>query len=189
MTFRAHPRSAELERTLQRLARHAEPWQGFFYRSASPRWAASGDLVSGEGSRKHGGRWNPPGIRAVYGSLTPELSLAEALATTRALGIADESALPRVTAAGWARLRRVLRLDARARRSLGAKRSEWLEPDWKRGGEEVLSQALGRLAEAQGLEGLLVPSAVAPLGQNLVVFPDKLRARSRLEARGVRALP
>ena len=49
----------------------------------------------------------------------------------------------------------------------------------------VLSQALGRLAWALGLEGLLVPSAVVRRGLNLVVFPENLRPSSRLEARGI----
>lgn len=179
-----HPRSSELAEGLRRLASRANAWRGLFYRTSSPRWASSGDLVSGEGSRRFGGRWNPPGIRTVYGSSSPELSLSEALAATRTLGIPDERVLPRVTVAGHARLASVLRLDARVRRSLHLSRGELLEPDWRAGASELPSQALGRLAHALGFEGLLVPSAAGP-GDNLVVFPDNLRARSRLEARGL----
>lgn len=104
---------------MRRSAIPLRAWEGFFHRSASPGWASSGDLVSGEGSRRNGGRWNPPGIRTVYGSLSPELSLAEALATTRAVGIPDEQVLPRVIVAARASLAMVMPLDHRARRSLG----------------------------------------------------------------------
>lgn len=35
-----------------------------FFRIVQERWAAS--AMSGEGARRHGGRWNPPGLLAVY---------------------------------------------------------------------------------------------------------------------------
>lgn len=121
----------------------------------------------------------------VYGSHSPELSLAEALAATRALGIPDEQVLPRVTVAARASLARVLQLDHRARRSLGVKLEDLLERDWKRGRVELRSQALGRLAWTLGFECLQVPSAVTRRGLNLVIFPDNLRPSSHLEAWGV----
>jgi RES domain-containing protein len=43
------------------------------------------------------------------------------------------------------------------------------------------TQAIGAAAFADGLEGLLVPSATR-LGDNLILFPDNLRAGSRMEA-------
>jgi hypothetical protein len=42
------------------------------------------------------------------------------------------------------------------------------------------TQAIGAAAFADGLEGLLVPSATR-LGDNLILFPDNLRAGSRIE--------
>jgi RES domain-containing protein len=50
------------------------------YRSATPQYAREPDLLTGEGSRLHGGRWNPPGIAAVYASFAPETAMEEMLA-------------------------------------------------------------------------------------------------------------
>lgn len=36
-------------------------------------------LLTGEGARLNGGRWNPPGVPLVYTSTTPELALLETL--------------------------------------------------------------------------------------------------------------
>lgn len=35
-----------------------------FYRIVQPRWVAT--AMTGEGARLYGGRWNPPGVPAVY---------------------------------------------------------------------------------------------------------------------------
>jgi RES domain-containing protein len=51
----------------------ASVWAGEVYRSATPRYARTGDIVTGVGSAKMGGRWNPPGsFPTVYASLQPE---------------------------------------------------------------------------------------------------------------------
>ena len=41
-------------------------------------------------------------------------------------------------------------------------------------GPESITQAIGRIAHSEGLQGLLVPSAAVPGEKNLVVFPDLL---------------
>jgi len=66
------------------------------YRSATPEYAQQTDLLTGEGSRLHGSRWNPPGIAAVYASLTPETAMEESLAHFRYYGIALHVAMPRI---------------------------------------------------------------------------------------------
>jgi RES domain-containing protein len=49
------------------------------------------------GSKKYGGRWNPPGVfKAVYLSCDPETALAEALARNRRHGLPDSEGLPLV---------------------------------------------------------------------------------------------
>lgn len=53
-------------------------WQGLVYRAHHPRWAWDPD--SGEGARLHGGRFNPPGMAALYTSLRPETAWLEAQA-------------------------------------------------------------------------------------------------------------
>ena len=53
------------------------PWSGVIFRSVSPRYAQPHDILSGYGSYKSGGRWNAPGIYAIYGSLEPGLAADE----------------------------------------------------------------------------------------------------------------
>jgi RES domain-containing protein len=45
------------------------------FRSVSPRYARATDIVSGYGSYREGGRWNAPGVCAIYGSIEPGLAL------------------------------------------------------------------------------------------------------------------
>lgn len=184
--MRPHP---ELERLAAAIRRTPPtPWSGVAYRSASPAYAGSRDLLSGEGVRRHGGRWNPPGLfAAVYASLSPETALAEALAQFRHYGIPEADALPRVIAALEVRLAALSDLTAGgARRSLRVSRRRMRSDPWRRAqgeGRESLTQSIGRAAFEAGLEALLVPSAADPSGTNLVVFPARLHPGSRLSVR------
>jgi hypothetical protein len=67
------------------------------YRSTTPEYAKEADLNTGEGSKLHGSRWNPPGIAAVYASFTPETAMEESLAHFRYYGIPFHAAMPRST--------------------------------------------------------------------------------------------
>jgi len=49
---------------------------GLVYRAHHPRW--SYDPLSGNGAKKHGGRFNPPGCAALYLSLDPTTAWMEA---------------------------------------------------------------------------------------------------------------
>jgi RES domain-containing protein len=51
-------------------------WRGIVYRAHHPKWAY--DPLSGEGAKRYGGRFNRPGIPALYTALTPECAWAEA---------------------------------------------------------------------------------------------------------------
>jgi RES domain-containing protein len=53
-------------------------WQGLVYRAHHPGWAWAPD--SGEGARLHGGRFNRPGLPALYTALRPETAWLEAQA-------------------------------------------------------------------------------------------------------------
>lgn len=85
---------------------------GEIYRSASPKYANSRDLLTGGGSRRFGGRWNPVGIAAVYGSLTPETAMEETLAHARYYGLPVHASMPRTFVAISFALKSVLDLTA-----------------------------------------------------------------------------
>ncbi|MGE5276322.1 MAG: RES family NAD+ phosphorylase [Acidobacteriota bacterium] len=190
--MRPNPELPRLAAAIRRIS--AKPWSGVAYRSASPAYAGSRDLVSGEGVRRHGGRWNPPGaFAAVYASLSPETALAEALAQFRHYGIPEADALPRVIAALEVRLEALSDLTAgSAPRTLRVSRRRMRNDAWRRAqgeGRESLTQAIGRAAFEAGLEALLVPSAADPSGTNLVVFPARLAPGSRLAVRAPASRP
>jgi RES domain-containing protein len=183
-----HPEFARLLKTI-RSSSPAIPWKGRCYRLAAEEWARSKDLFNGEGARKIGGRWNRPGITAVYASLDVPTVTHEWLAQMKRAGIPPEQGMPFVVGWGEARLRRVLDVgDASLLRQLEITRRALLEVEWteeNRRGREALPQALGRAALRCGYEGLLVPSAVVK-ARNLVLFPQNLGVGSRLKAHGLK---
>ena len=83
----ADPTLEQLQNRLARLKSSAVPFEGVVYRSSTPRYATETDLLTGEGSSRIGGRWNPKGIAVVYASLTPETAMAETLAHNRYYGV------------------------------------------------------------------------------------------------------
>lgn len=181
---RPHPDSARIAELVRGVLALAEPWEGTGFRTCAPRWATPEHLFSGEGARRTGGRWNPPGMLAVYASDVPEHSLAEALASSRRAGIRDERLLPQVNGWGAIRLQVLLDLtDVRVRDEIGWTRRRMLALDWASAssrGEETATQAFGRIAAESGIEGLRVPSAAVARASALVLFPDRLRRGSFL---------
>ncbi len=154
------------------------------YRSTTPGYANVDDLITGEGSRLHGSRWNPPGIAAVYASFTPATAMEESLAHFRYYGIPFHAAMPRVFVAIKAQLSKVLDLtEGVNRQRLQIAESRLLGCDWRKdmaGGSDALSQRVGRAAKAAGVEAVVVRSAEYKNGRNLVVFPENLRKSSQL---------
>jgi RES domain-containing protein len=142
-------------------------------------------MVTGAGSAKHGGRWNPPfSFRTVYASLQPEAAMSESLAAFRYYGWAIHDAMPRVFRGLEIRLARILDL---RRPEVSESLAPWLETirreDWRatqQAGREATSQAVGRAAFHVGLEGLLVRSYASPRYINLVAFPDNFFPGSSL---------
>lgn len=53
-----------------------QPFAGIVYRAHNPRWSYA--PTSGEGAARHGGRFNPRGIPALYTSLDPKTAWMEA---------------------------------------------------------------------------------------------------------------
>jgi len=142
-------------------------------------------MVTGLGSARMGGRWNPPGsFPTVYASLEPEAAMSESLAAFRYYGWALHDAMPRVFRSLEAKLCRVLDLSDSAEPEpssiwMAQSRSE----DWRaaqESGRESTSQAIGRAAWTAGLEGLLVPSLTSPGKTNLVAFPGSFAPGSSI---------
>ncbi len=152
------------------------------YRSTTPKYATEADLLSGAGSKRYGGRWNPAGIAVVYNSLTPETAMSETLAHYRYFCIPIEESMPRTFVATVMKLQAVLDLrNGRVRQRLQVSQDRILAVDWRkevRAGRVPITQLIGQAAAEIGLEGLIVPSAADPNGHNLVVFPENLDAGS-----------
>jgi RES domain-containing protein len=189
-----HLESDRLRRALVRCAWRAVTWSGVVYRSASPRYANKGDLLSGVGSKSAGARWNPPkSFPTVYASLDPHTALDEVLAHFRYYKVPIEVAMPRVTVSVRVRLGTVLDLtDGKTRSALRISERRMLDEPWReeqKAGREALTQAVGRLAHELGWEGLLVQSAARRGGTNLIVFPANLCRRNSLEIINVGDLP
>jgi RES domain-containing protein len=163
------------------------------YRSSTPKYATETDLVTGEGSRRFGGRWNPPGLAAIYASVTPETAMAETLAHVRYFCLPIHSVMPRTFVALDFQLNRVLDLtDGRIRQRLGLSEKRIVETDWRAemdAGREPVTQLVGRAAADVGLEGLIVPSSAHQKGSNIVAFPACFLHHSRVEVLGASGLP
>ncbi len=132
---------------------HAVPFRGVIYRSVSPAYANDRDLVTGDGALRVPGRWHAAGsCRVVYGALSPETSLAEALAHFRYFGIPDADAMPRVLVAVDCVLQTVLDLALPAiSRALKVKSASLAKVDWRKAQPHSLessSQSLGWAAHA-----------------------------------------
>ncbi len=170
---------ASLIRRLGRLMPQAAAFKSKGFRSVTPRYATETDLLTGEGSQRFGGRWNPPGLAAIYASLTPETALAETLAYARYYGLTAQAVMPRTFVAISFNLKRVLDLtDGDIRRRLAFSQQRIIETDWRAEmgeGNVPLTQLLGQAAAEIGLEGLLAPSAAEPSGQNIVAFPQNFK--------------
>jgi RES domain-containing protein len=172
----------QLKMRLTGLLAAAVPFNGILYRSSTPKYAIERDLLTGMGSKRDGGRWNPIGVLVVYASLTPETAMAETLAHNRYFRIPVEDAMPRTFVAIKARLQVILDLRVgHVRQRLQVSLDRILTVDWRKemlANREPITQALGRAAYAVGWEGLIVPSAADPEGNYLLVFPENLRGGS-----------
>ena len=167
------------------------PWSGVIFRSVSPRYAKPIDILSGYGSFQSGGRWNAPGIYAIYGSIEPGLAVDESFNfLLRHFGWQNRDIPPRLVVGIRISLQAVLDLTRPASVSHRLNLEELLGEDWRKmNGEqkESRTQALGRAVADLG-EGILAPSRIRT-GKNLVIYPRSLRSGSWIEVLGEGDLP
>lgn len=173
---RSNPRFAELRALISSKPEQLQPWSGTLFRFQTVEFPTPEEVLSGLGAKQRGGRWNPPGVTALYGSTTDATALEESKTNDRYFGIVNRS--PRLVVAVEATLGRVLDLTSAAvRRQLGVTVAELMAEDWRKlleAGRESFTQALGRAAFQAGASGILARSAVAPAGVNVVVFSSNL---------------
>lgn len=194
MSRTEEPGVPELFAALKRCLKRAVPFNGAVVRSAVVKYANDLDFLSGAGAAAVGGRWNPPGVKAVDASLSPLTAAAEAYQNFNEFGLPLSAIRPRVLCGAIVTIGAVLDLgDPKNRDEIGFSLSELLEEDWlalQEQGEESWTQAIGRGARTVGFEGLLAPSARdRPTGVNLVFFPDCLQTDSNATILGADELP
>ena len=126
-----------------------------WYRIVQERWAAT--AMDGEGARLHGGRWNPPGIAAVY------LAESRALAALEILVHAPREALR----LEW----RVIGVEVPddAIRVMAAKHlpAGWRDQPSSTGARRLGAEWLAKKGEL----GLVLPSVIVPQERTLLVNP------------------
>lgn len=143
-------------------------FRGLVYRAHNPQW--SWTPLSGEGARRHGGRFNRRGVAALYTSMAPLTAIREAEPLGRpmqplTLCAYEVDAEPVFDAT-----------DERECRLLGVKESDLACHAWEAemlGGELPASQALADRLVAAGYVGMRVRSFAAGAGaddRNLVMW-------------------
>jgi len=150
-------------------------WEGCVWRMHKRKYAATNP----GGARKVSGRYNrgldrfpeAESFPALYLATSPEDCLGEVYrhVTPKLLPSLNDYRLSELSV----RVGEVV--DSREPAALGLRFDDLVhDTDYE------ATQAIGAAAFADGLEGLLVPSATR-LGDNLILFPDNLRAGSRME--------
>jgi RES domain-containing protein len=189
-----YKKAQTLKELFQSITARTAGWNGTAFRAVGIEYANKRDLISGEGTKRNGSRWTPPGSFAtVHVSLDVKTAMAESLGTQQLYGIALTARFPLTIVAIDVRLNRLIDLaDVRVLVDLGLTRQKLLRCRWRQSmdkGREALTQALGRVAFEAGLEGLFVPSAQTRKGSNLIVFPDNLQKGSTLAIQNAEKLP
>ena len=139
--------------------------EDLLYRVMTPEWANT--PISGAGAAKKGGRFNRPGIEAVYLSFDPATALKEYTQ--------DKSFIPPGTVASFTVNATVADVDAYLQNPTGWNplwvewNCNWREM-WFYQHTEPPSWDLGDMVLAAGLAGIRFPSTVHPGGWNVVLY-------------------
>jgi RES domain-containing protein len=144
----------------------ATPLRGEFFRSVAFRYFHPDDVISGEGTRLHGGRFVPAGVSAVYASLDEETAVREVRARQLALG-GDRMHFvdyPRMTYVVTVATHKNIDLAAELRPELANVMGLCLGL-----AEHSGSRELAAIWIAEGIESVVFPSATGS-GRNVVVY-------------------
>lgn len=141
------------------------PFAGQGWRHLAPRY----DPLSGEGSRIHGGRFNPPGsFPVLYLCQSRQCAVSELwrLGERQAIGV--EGLLPRMLYRYDVALDRVLDLTSHEiRANIGLGLDVLTGPDW------TACQELGSILHALGAQAVNSPSATG-VGEIVAVFVQQI---------------
>ena len=146
-----------------------------YYRMHTPRWAVT--PTSGAGAAKHGGRFNRPGVPALYLSDSTETAIAEYTQ--------DLSLMPPGTLVQYKiELSAAIYLNEYEAASWDSLWEDW-NCEWRKlalEGIEPPSWLMGDVAIKSGANGILFPSTKRPGSLNLVVYTDRLGSKDVLRA-------
>lgn len=160
--------NATQQATIKRWISRAVPLKGLFFRSVEYRYMDPIDVLSGAGTRAHGGRFAPAGTRAIYLSATDSGASKEVTARKVRLGRVGQISTdkyPRVVYAVAVDLKKTLSLSILGSSQVAeVVRTACLNKD-----DLSTSMELARELISAGIEALLFPSVVGG-DDNLVVY-------------------
>ena len=160
---------------LAELIAGAAPLRGDFFRSVAFKYFHPDDVVSGEGTLLHGGRFVPVGVRAVYASADEETAMREVTARKSALSGRKQIPLgeyPRMTYVLSVATRRNLNLAGKLPRELAN-----VVKQYTRSSPYSPSQELAAIWIADGVESVVFPSATGA-GNNVAIYLANAARRS-----------
>jgi RES domain-containing protein len=163
LTFNAKEHTA-----IKRWIDQVVPLKGIYFRSVEYRYMDPRDVLSGAGTRVHGGRFAAVGTRAVYLSTTDSGASKEVTARKARLGGASQISTdkyPRVVYAVAVNLKRTLDLSV-----LGSSQTaEAVRTACLANNDLTASMDLAREIEGERIQGLRFPSVVGG-DDNLIVY-------------------
>lgn len=162
--------SAALRAALDELISNAKSFKDHCFRSVEIAYGLPDEVISGEGTRLHGGRFAPPGVRAVFASLDEVTATREVTARKERLGGRAQISIktyPRITYVIAVEIDKCVDFRPVDPSSvLGRAMAVALDPS-----DQQVSQEVGQYLMNKGAQGAIVPSVVAP-GANVIVFLD-----------------
>jgi RES domain-containing protein len=149
------------------LIAEATSLKGDFFRSVAFRYFHPDDVISGEGTRLHGGRFVPVGVRAVYASLEEETALREVTSRKSALGGRSQ-----ISVGEYPRMTYVLSVATNRNLDLAATLPSELANVVRlclHGPGHSVSQELAAIWISEDIESVVFPSATG-VGRNVAVY-------------------